>query len=149
MAKNKEYESYAEIGAYLHRDEGEARVETYTSVNSPLKVSASKAVEQISKVRVTMHVEEDKGVTRDGFYMKGVRMSQTRDNNTEETKSNGSSKQDYPYSQRQEDGQKDLPAWGKVLKNLVDEVSANTRLSILLAVVGIVLAAGAFVMAVL
>lgn len=149
MAKNKEYDSYAEIGAFLHRDEGQARVETYTSVNSPLKVSASKAVEQISKVRVTMHVEEDRGVSRDGgFYMKGVSMSQTRDNNTEETTSNGSSKAPMPPPYKPDHGS-DLPAWGKVLKNLVDEVSANTRLAILLSVVGIVLAAGAFVMAVL
>lgn len=148
MAKNKEYDSFAEIGAFLHRDEGQARVETYTSINSPLKVAASKSVEQISKVRVTMHVEEDRGISRDGgFYMKGVSMSQTRDDqNTTPTTSNGST------GARQTTGPEqghDLPAWGKVLKNLVDEVSANTRLAILLAVVGILVAAGAFVIAVM
>lgn len=149
MAKNKEYDSYTEIASYLHRDEGEARVETYTSVNAPIKVTASKTAELISKVRVAMHVEEDKGVTREGgFYMKKVSMSQTRDNQVEETTSNGSSRPNRQMA-GQEQGNNDLPAWGKVLKNLVDEVSANTRLAILLAVVGIMLAAGAFVIAVL
>lgn len=148
MAKNKEHDSYTEIASYLHRDEGEARVETYTSVNAPIKVSGSKTAEQISKVRVTMHVEEDKGVTREGgFYMKKVSMSQTRDDQTPQpTASNGRS--EPPYSQQRENGS-DLPAWGKVLKNLVDEVSANTRLAIVLGVLGIVIAAGAVIIAVM
>lgn len=88
MTKVKEYQSFAEIGAFLHRNDGEAYVQTYTSVNEPIKIEGSKDAEMITKVRVNIDVEEDRGVQRrngGGFYAKRVEASQVRDDNTVST----------------------------------------------------------------
>lgn len=80
MSKVKEYDSYAVITSYLHRNEGEAYVKAYTGVNEDPRIDASKDAECISKVKVTMHVEEDRSVKKDGsFYEKTVGMTQERD----------------------------------------------------------------------
>jgi hypothetical protein len=79
MAKVREYDSFAEIGTYLHRNKGEAFVKSYASANEPLKVDASEDSEMVHRLRVTINTTEDKGVKRDGsFYSKHVAASQTR-----------------------------------------------------------------------
>lgn len=83
MNKVKEYDSYAVITSYLHRNEAEAYVKAYTGVNEDPKIDASKDAECISKIKVSMHVEEDRSVKKDGsFYEKTVGMSQERDAQT-------------------------------------------------------------------
>lgn len=71
--------AYAEIGAYLHKRPGKAQVKTYTSVNEPLKVDAAEETRQIKKVRVEVHVKEDKGVKDGQVYQKDVDTVQISD----------------------------------------------------------------------
>lgn len=72
MGKQNEPSGYAEVGTYLHEDEGKAKIKTYTSVNAPLKVDASERTRQVKKIRVETHVYEDKSVGDNCVYEKNV-----------------------------------------------------------------------------
>lgn len=159
MAKVKEYDSFAEIAAALHRNDGEAYVQTYTSVNEPVRVEASKAADLISKVRVTMHVEEDRGVQRSangGFYRKDVTVTQERDDQVEKT--NTPAKSGYvatpPMPTAQPTSGPDLGGERSWVMKKFDEVqdqlnnlSADKRQHTLLIVICFVIATAALVMA--
>ena len=137
--------AYAEIGAYLHKDGGKAKVKAYTSVNKPLQVDASEKTEQIKRLRVEMHVVEDKTVDSNSFYTKSVDAVQVSDSSP--ASSSGFSESDYPNTNAGES--KESPSGLQVLKNFVDNIASDLRLwkvvTICAGAVGLV----AFVVAVL
>src|SRR3990167_4114887 len=96
--------AYAEIGAYLHKDGGKAKVKAYTSVNKPLQVDASEKTEQIKRLRVEMHVVEDKTVDSNSFYTKSVDAVQVSDSSP--ASSSGFSESDYPNTNAGESKEK-------------------------------------------
>lgn len=146
MAKQmptKERVAYTEIGGFLHENAGRATVKTYTSVNEPLRVDAAEKTRQIGRVRVEMHVVEDKSVGDNQIYQKDVFMQQIRDNMVPSgTTESGSS--DMPsYENGEKKSNDDLPAWGKVLKNFVDKIADSQKMQwVMMIGIAIIAAAG-------
>src|SRR3990167_5663198 len=120
--------AYAEIGAYLHKDGGKAKVKAYTSVNKPLQVDASEKTEQIKRLRVEMRVVEDKTVDSNSFYTKSVDAVQVNDSSP--ASSSGLSESDYPSTNAGESNgdqkeSKESPSALQVLKNFVDNIASD------------------------
>ena len=144
MGKNREYENFAEIGTFLHVNDGEAYTKSYTSVNEPLRTDSAKLTKKVGSVKVRMLVEEDRGVQKDGsFYTKSVWNEQERDGgNSPSTGYKTTQQSEYyndPQTQNKPVDNNEIPAWGKVLKNFVDKIKdENNTQWILIAIIGIV-----------
>ena len=143
MAKKSEPVAFAEVGSYLHENNGQATVKTYTSVNETLKVDPALKTRQIGKVRVEMHVTEDRSVGDNQIYEKNVTMHQIRDNIPYGTTEIGSSPAGTSGTSgtpgKSTDGLTPL----QVLKNFVDNIASDVRLhTALLVGIGILAAAG-------
>jgi hypothetical protein len=144
----KEPVAYAMCGSFLHENNGgRASVKTYTSVNEPLKIDAADSTKKIGSIKVSMHVEEDKSVYSSGnqgqIYEKNISIKQTSDAPISGTTNVEGSEQ--PYNQQTTDTT--TPNGLQVLKNFVDELSANQRLIIGSIFVLAVLVGAAFVFA--
>lgn len=122
-----------------------------TSVNRPLKLDDAERVTRIKRVRVEMHVKEDKAVRDDQVYQKDIDMRQIVDdgssatNTTSESPAHSSDEQDSPN-----DASDDYKVWNK---NIIDNIlarldNADTR-NVVLAVIGILLGAFALGLVVL
>ena len=139
--------SYAEVGAFLHEhDGGSATVKTYTSVNEGLKVDAATRTQQIGKVRVEMHVFEDKSVKDGQIYEKGIFMKQIRDN----FESNGTlpmAGSEQTSNQPGAENQSGELTPLKVLKNFVDNIAADNRTQWIIICLAILLGAAAITIA--
>lgn len=142
--------SYAEVGAFLHEhDGGSATVKTYTSVNEGLKVDAATRTQQIGKVRVEMHVFEDKSVKDGQIYEKGIFMKQIRDNFVGNgTQPISGSEQIYNQPTGAENQSGELTPL-KVLKNFVDNIASSQRLMWGIIVGLAIIAGGALALAII
>lgn len=142
MARRKEHTNSAEIAAFLHTNENEAYVKTYTAVNEPMKIDSSQRTQKIGGVTVTMNVEEDTSVKRDGsFYEKRVWTEQHRD--LGETNTNPGDRTDKPEQKNHEETKDDNDGTGpsglQVLKNFVDKLAENqTMLWVVVTAIAIV-----------
>jgi hypothetical protein len=144
MARKSEPVAFAEVGSYLHENQGQATVKTYTSVNETLKVDPALKTRQIGKVRVEMHVTEDRSVGDNQIYEKNVTMHQIRDNIPSGTTEIGSSPAGTSAGTpgKSTDGLTPL----QVLKNFVDNIASDVRLhTALLVGIGILAAAGVII----
>lgn len=150
MAKVREYENSAEIGTYLHVNDGEAYVKSYTSVNEPLKVDSATLTKKVGGVRVKMLVEEDTGCKKDGsFYQKSVWNEQERDNISNPSTGFGRHNVDPVTGAPQTESNKDGLTPLQVLKNFVDNIAADVRQHTWLIVGIAVIAAAALAVAIL
>lgn len=126
MAKVREYENYAEIGTFMHVNDGEAYVKSYTSANEPLRVDSAQHTQKVGGVKVKMLVEEDNSCKKDGsFYKKTVWNEQLRDNASSPTTGYGThsiNTNGQPTTDNK-DGLTPL----QVLKNFVDNIAADVR----------------------
>jgi len=119
-AGNLESETYVEIGGYVHQDEGQARTKLYVGdVDQPLKVDDAALTKRMKKVRVTMKVEEDKGVYQNQVYEKKVDM--TQEIVDEPSSTAAGPKSESKFVPTGADGSE--PSGLQVLKNFVDKLS--------------------------
>jgi hypothetical protein len=117
-------------------------------VNEPIKIEASKDAELITKVRVNINVEEDRGVRKDGgFYEKRVSAEQIRDdkNTTHDTGTTDyTAKKQTPPSPKLPDGNDPFGSEPgnehktRTLKNMID----NQHQLIIVIIVLVVIALG-------
>lgn len=128
--------AYAEIGTYLHRSEGKAKVKSYVSCNEPLKVDSAVDTKQIQKLRVEVHVKEDTGVKDNQFYEKDVETIQITNGGDIQPTTENSSEPLYNEIPSP-DGLSPL----KVLKNFVDKIKEEQTM--MWVVVGVSLVLGA------
>jgi hypothetical protein len=151
MAKVREYENSAEIATFLHVNDGEAYVKSYTATNEPLKVDSSNLTKKVGGVRVKMLVEEDTGSRKDGsFYKKTVWNEQERDNVSSPTSGYGRHEVDgTPYNNNAAPENKDGLTPLQVLKNFVDNIAADVRQHTWLLVGVAIIAAAALAVALL
>lgn len=113
--------AYAEIESVLHRNAGNAKVKTYTSVNKPVKVDSSVDAQRIGKVRVEMHVKEDRNVNGDCIYEKNISLKQIRDDGEP------TSRDDYEETDCEDEPKSPLSKVEHCLKNMIDNLWADAR----------------------
>ena len=140
--------SYTEIGTYLHKTPGQARVKTYTSVNKPLQVDDADITEKVQKLRVEVHVKEDKIPTGSSIYEKTVDAIQISDS----TPMSNSTELGKPFTTNSVPGSSsssDGPSELQVLKNFVDNIAQDLRIWKVIAICAGAVAIAGFVIAVI
>lgn len=138
--------AFVEIGGYVHQDGGQVRTKMYVSdINKSLKVDASELTKQMKKVRVTMNVTEDKGVTNNQVYEKDITMTQeVIDGDSPTARGTTTSESKYGPTKTSESspsGTAPDPSPLQVLKNFVDNIAADNRMQWIL--IGCAIALGA------
>lgn len=116
---NREPTAYAEIGGYMYETEGNAKVKLQTSVNKPLKLDDADRVTKINKVRVEMHVSEDKSVQDNQVYEKDIKMKQISNNGDA---SDGTNFDEDSTPSKSNGGLENSAVY---LKNMIDNVLAR------------------------
>jgi hypothetical protein len=76
MAKNVVL-GIAEIGAYMHKNNGKVTIKQYATTNKPIKPDAAVLTERIAHKRFELHEMEDDSVNNDVVYSKDVWSEQT------------------------------------------------------------------------
>lgn len=142
---------YAKFGAFMHRDNGgKMKVSAYTSVNKPLTVDSADETTRIAE-RTYKIVEEERPVLNGNkFYEKEVWNEQSGHGDVQGTKPAGTNEVGGdPSVSEGKDGLSPL----KVLKNFVDNLAEDVRSDRGFARWGLVIvavvAASAFVIALL
>lgn len=124
--------AYAQIQTHLHEDPAEARVKTYTSVNTPIKIDSATKSTKVHGLEVQVHVIEDKNVKDDSIYEKKVKTMQTsseysNSSSSRSTKQMHGSPEEVPDSECCVDGKPNgKPHAGMdkadYLKNMIDNI---------------------------
>jgi hypothetical protein len=138
---NREPTAYAEIGGYMYENQGQAKVKMQTSVNKPLKLDDADRVTKINKVRVEMHVTEDKSVQENQVYEKDIRMKQTTDEGQPMHGTAYEQQSDAPIQSASNPAPDDFKTW---TKNIIDNILArldSERLAYWIVIVAVALIA--------
>lgn len=134
MAKNKESETFVEIGGYLYKDEGRVRTALHVGdVNRILQPDDAAETIRLKKIRVTLNVSEDSSVQKNKVYEKDIEMIQevVGESSMKSGKGSDAYNKDATPNTSGLPGTSpsngELPAWGKVMKNMLDEGFRSLR----------------------
>ena len=149
QGKMKESETFCEIGGFIHQDQGRVKAKMYVGdVNRPLVIDDAELTKRMKKIRVTMHVSEDKSVHQNQVYEKDIEMVQEIIGDP-----SGKAGKSAPYSQdatpevNAANGQTNPEGMTpfQVLKNFVDNIAKDNRAQwIVIVCIAIIAAAGLF-----
>lgn len=125
--RNEKVLGVAHFGAYLHRDNGgKARIAAYTAVNKPLAVEAHDETTKIAERTYKIVEDERPELNGSTFYTKDIWNEQTGGDGDSR---NSVTKSPYGQDPTEKSGAEgtEIPPWGKVLKNFVDNIAADVR----------------------
>jgi len=152
--KTTEPVAYTETVHYQYENGGEVINTLETSVNKPCTPSKdAEKITRVAKIRVETHVFEDKSVEENKVYEKKIKTLQIRDDVTAPSsgKVAESSKRYDPEDHEEVEEPKELPGrMGRfeVLKNLVDNIAKQGRLTQVFSVLALIVACVALIFAV-
>jgi hypothetical protein len=147
VGKQKESETYVDIGGYVHQDEGRVKAKLYVGdPNRPLVIDDAALTKRLKKVRVTMHVSEDTSVHKNQVYEKDINMDQQILEEGSPSKG-GTSSMGKEYLTPEDGNGKNPDGLTplQVLKNFVDNIAKDNRVQwILIVAIAIIAVAGLF-----